>query len=83
MGVMTARQQEVIAAAMSLPPEARAPLAEQLLDSLDPARAQVDAAWALEVERRVKQIEEGRGELASDAEVIAAARRRIERLKGG
>jgi putative addiction module component (TIGR02574 family) len=51
---------EIIEAAMALPPEARAQIAEQLLASLDPAQAEVDAAWEAEIERRVREIEGGR-----------------------
>src|SRR5688500_17959295 len=51
---------EIIEAAMALPPEARAQIAEQLLASLDPAQAEVDAAWEAEIDRRVREVEEGR-----------------------
>jgi putative addiction module component (TIGR02574 family) len=54
---------DVVAAALSLPPEVRAMLAEQLLESLDdPVRARIDAVWALEVEKRAAQIEDGKVE---------------------
>jgi putative addiction module component (TIGR02574 family) len=80
---MSAALRDVVAAAMSLPPEARAQLAEQLLDSLDPRRQEVDAAWAAEIEKRIQEIEDGRAELIPHDEVIARARERAARVKGG
>lgn len=61
---------------MKLPPEARAALAGSLLESLD---SQVDsdaeAAWSVEIERRLREIDEGMAKTASWDEV----RRRIGR----
>lgn len=52
--------EEVISEVMSLPPDARAILADRLLMSLDsPRREEIDILWAEEVERRVRQIETG------------------------
>jgi putative addiction module component (TIGR02574 family) len=73
---------EIIDAAMSLPPEVRAQIAEQLLDSLDPDRAQIDAAWAIEIESRIQEIEEGRVELIPHEQVIEQARRRLQTKQG-
>jgi putative addiction module component (TIGR02574 family) len=73
---------EIIDAAMSLPPEVRAQIAEQLLDSLDPDRAQVDAAWAVEIESRIQEIEEGRVELIPHEQVMEQARRRLQTKQG-
>jgi putative addiction module component (TIGR02574 family) len=72
--MMSAALKDVIAAAMSLPPEARAQLAEQLLDSLDPRRREVDAAWAAEIERRIQEIEDGRTQLIPHDEVMGSWR---------
>ena len=52
--------EEVISEVMSLPPDARAIVADRLLMSLDsPRRKEIDILWAEEVERRVRQIETG------------------------
>ncbi len=52
--------EEIISAALSLPPGARAMLAEHLLESLDAEdQKRIDALWAEEAERRVKEIEDG------------------------
>ena len=44
--------------AQSLPPEKRARLAEELLASLDPQDADIDAAWDVEIRRRVQEVED-------------------------
>ncbi|PSB24173.1 addiction module protein [Stenomitos frigidus] len=51
---------EIIRAALTLPPDARAMLAEHLLSSLDaPDQAIVDAAWAEVVEQRLQDVQQG------------------------
>lgn len=68
-------------AAMKLPRRERVRLVEQLIESLDgplptPARqAEIDAAWSTEIERRVRDVEEGRDELLSEAESADILRR--------
>jgi putative addiction module component (TIGR02574 family) len=57
-------QDDVIRAALSLPEEVRAALAEQLLESLDSAdQREIDARWAKEAEDRIDAYD--RGEIAS------------------
>jgi putative addiction module component (TIGR02574 family) len=52
--------EEIISAAMALPPDTRAMLAEHLLESLDADdQKRIDALWAEEAERRDKEIEDG------------------------
>jgi putative addiction module component (TIGR02574 family) len=52
---------EISVAAMKLPPKRRAQLAEKLLDSLNSEeRDAIDAAWALEVEARIADIDNGK-----------------------
>ncbi len=52
--------EEIIGAALSLPPGARAMLAEHLLKSLDAEdQERIDSLWAAEAERRIKEIEDG------------------------
>jgi putative addiction module component (TIGR02574 family) len=53
--------EEIISAAMSLPPGPRAMLAEHLLDSLNgEEQKRIDALWADEIERRIKEVDEGK-----------------------
>jgi putative addiction module component (TIGR02574 family) len=62
--------ENILSAALELPPETRAMLAEHLLLSLDgPNQKQIDDAWAEEAERRIREIDEGRVE-AIDGEVV-------------
>jgi putative addiction module component (TIGR02574 family) len=61
---------EILSAALELPPETRAILADQLLASLDgPNQREIDAAWAEEAERRMREIDEGQVE-AIDGELV-------------
>lgn len=54
---------KILIAALALPAEARAKLADQLLESLDgPDQKRIDALWAEEAERRLREIEEGKVE---------------------
>jgi putative addiction module component (TIGR02574 family) len=62
--VMDNTYDEIISAALSLPPGARAMLAEHLLESLDaPTQRGIDTLWAEEAERRVQEVAEGKVEL--------------------
>jgi len=52
---------QVLAAAMKLPPEGRAALVGSLLASLDDETEEdVEAAWAAEIRRRLEDIRSGR-----------------------
>jgi putative addiction module component (TIGR02574 family) len=67
---------ELLNEAISLPVELRAQLADELLKSLNPARAEIDELWAVEAERRVAEIEAGKTELIPGKEVFANLRKR-------
>ena len=62
---------------MTLTPEDRVQLAEELIASVIPDQ-DVDDAWADEIERRVREIDSGRAPLAPAAEAIARARAALE-----
>lgn len=52
--------EEILSAALALPPEMRAALADHLLRSLDaPDQKRIDALWAEEAARRIKEIDDG------------------------
>ncbi len=73
---MSKASQSVLADALRLDPEARAELAEELLGSLDgPADPDAEAAWDVEIDRRITAIEAGTIRLEPWAEV----KHRIER----
>ena len=59
--VATDPEDELLEAAMKLPPEERAALAVKLIESLDgnALNEDAEAAWAAEIERRVQEIKAG------------------------
>ena len=70
---MSSQLEEVEAEALKLTPEERAHLADRLLASLG-EDAELEEAWAVEVERRVADIANGRAHLVPAADAIARAR---------
>ena len=70
---MSNQFEDIEAEALKLTSEERAHLADRLLASLS-ENAEVEEAWAIEVERRVADIESGRAHLVPAAEAIARAR---------
>ena len=52
--------EEIIDAAMALPPANRVAIAERLLDSVEPDQSEIDRLWVMEVERRMEALREGR-----------------------
>jgi putative addiction module component (TIGR02574 family) len=60
---MTSRAQELLREALTLPVAERADVAAELLASLDDAApenpAEVEAAWAAEIERRARRVMSG------------------------
>ena len=57
---MAHTEDQIISAALALPVESRAKLAESLLNSLlPPEQKEIDAAWAQEAERRIREYESG------------------------
>jgi putative addiction module component (TIGR02574 family) len=73
---MTKAAEAVLADALRLDAKARAELAAELLASLEgPADPDSEAAWAAEIERRIKALEAGSENLESWEEV----KRRIEK----
>jgi len=61
-GAMTSRARELLREALGLPVEERADVAAELLASLDDGGedpAEVEAAWAAEIERRARRVISG------------------------
>ena len=69
---MSSQLEEVEAEALKLTPEERAHLADRLLASLS-EDAEIEEDWAIEVERRVADVESARAHLVPAAEAIARA----------
>ena len=74
MGAMTDRAAHLIHEALQLSLEERADVAAELLASLEPADAEIEAAWATEIERRARRVLAGE----SSGTVWAEVRARIE-----
>jgi putative addiction module component (TIGR02574 family) len=68
---MTAEVSEILKKALALPPEARAALADSLLESLDeePVDGGVEAAWSEEIKRRIEEIDSGKVQMIPYEEV--------------
>jgi putative addiction module component (TIGR02574 family) len=72
--------EEIENAALALPPEARSMLAEHLLESLDAEeQRKIDALWATEAERRIREIEDGTVAAIPGEEVMQRLRSRYKR----
>jgi len=74
---MSSQLETVEAQALKLTAEERAQLADRLLASLFEDH-EVEEAWAVEVERRIVEIEGGRSKLIPAADAIARARAAIK-----
>lgn len=72
--------EEIETAALALPPDARAMLAEHLLESLSAEEQQrIDDMWAEEAERRDNEIEDGIVAAVPGDEVMNRLRSRYKR----
>jgi len=68
---------EILSAALSLPPGARAMLAGHLLESLDREnQKRIDAIWADEAEKRMQQIRDGKVQTIDGEQVMRELRER-------
>ena len=66
--------------ALHLPLEDRSRLASRLLESLDDD-GDVSPEWKNEIDRRLKEIDEGKAVMVPHAEVMASARARIAKSR--
>ena len=72
--------EEIMSAALALPPGARAMLAEHLMESLDAEdQERIDSLWAEEAERRDTEIEDGIVTAIPGEEVMNRLRSRYKR----
>ena len=70
---MSSQVEVLEAQAMKLTAEERARLADRLIASLT-ENAEIEEAWAAEVERRIAEIEAGRAPVVPAADAISRAR---------
>ena len=73
--------EQLAAEALSLPSEARALLAEQLVESLDASapNRRLDELWAVEAQRRLAEVSSGRAQTVSGEEAAARVRLAVGR----
>jgi putative addiction module component (TIGR02574 family) len=64
------KTQELIEEAISLPVDLRTMLVNELLESLNPAKKEIDKLWVLEAEKRVDQVKTGEVETIPGEEVF-------------
>jgi putative addiction module component (TIGR02574 family) len=57
---MTTKTNELISMIESLPVDIKTKLVEKILNSLHPSQKEIDALWAKEAEKRVKEIKTGK-----------------------
>ena len=73
--MVSSNQQSVLEAALGLPVDQRAELAERLWESLgDEPQEEIAAAWAAELQRRLKSVEDGTATLLDGHSVMAELR---------
>lgn len=70
--------EELSRKALSLSPEERVQLAEELLATVQEVDAEVEAAWDEEIRRRIAEIDSGTAKLIPAEEVFAELRRLIK-----
>jgi len=71
--------EEIAEAALQLPGEARALLADRLVESLDPAEEEdLRALWVAEAQRRLEEVRSGRVRTIPAAEALARVRRAVQ-----
>jgi putative addiction module component (TIGR02574 family) len=75
---MSTRADAILGTALALPPDERAWLAEELIASLDQRQsAEIEAAWAAEIERRIAEVESGEVEAVSWEDARARIRAKL------
>ena len=75
---MSRNAKQIESEAMKLSREERADLADKLWLSVDDQIA-VDAAWSLEIERRLREVAEGTADIVSNTDVVAEMRARFSK----
>jgi putative addiction module component (TIGR02574 family) len=77
---MSPETENVMSQALRLPREARALLAEKLLESLDFEEPfEISNEWKEEIARRCREIDDGTAELIPGEEVLKEAERELQR----
>jgi putative addiction module component (TIGR02574 family) len=76
--IMDTQAEQVLQTALSLSADDRAEIVDSLLVSLDEERAaEIEAAWAEVIKRRIDQIDTGQVKLIPSDEVMRSMRERL------
>jgi putative addiction module component (TIGR02574 family) len=75
--------EELLARVLRLPRHERARVAEELLSSLEEPEEQVAVAWAVELERRSREIAEGKVQTVGWETARAEVVKELERRRAG
>jgi putative addiction module component (TIGR02574 family) len=76
---MVTKTKELISMVESLPVDIKTTLVEKILNSLHPSQKEIDALWAKEVEKRVKEIKSGKAKPIPGDEVFKEIKKRFHR----
>jgi putative addiction module component (TIGR02574 family) len=76
---MATKTKELISMVESLPVDVKTTLVEKILNSLHPSQKEIDALWAKEAERRVKEIKTGKVKTISGENVFKEIREKFYR----
>jgi putative addiction module component (TIGR02574 family) len=75
---MSTQAEQILQSALSLSPDERVEIAESLILSLDDERAaEIEAAWAVEIKRRIESIDKGQVQLIPADQVMREMRERL------
>jgi putative addiction module component (TIGR02574 family) len=75
---MNTQAEQILQSALSLDPDDRVEIAESLILSLDEQRAaEIEAAWAEEIKRRIESIDKGQAKMVPWGEAIHSMRERL------
>ncbi|MCL4456158.1 MAG: addiction module protein [Nitrospirae bacterium] len=76
---MSAKTNELISMVESLPVDIKTTLVEKILNSLHPSQKEIDALWAKEAERRVKEIKTGKVKTIPGDKVFKEIQQKFQR----
>ena len=76
---MTAKTKELISMVESLPVDIKTTLVEKILNSLHPSQKEIDALWAKEAEKRVKDIKTGKVKTIPGDKVFKEIRQKFQK----
>ena len=76
---MTTKTKELISMVESLPIDIKTALVERILNSMHPSQKEIDALWAKEAEKRVKEIKTGKVKTISGDKVFKEIREKFHR----